>query len=247
MNNLVFLSKKGNPVTNSRLVAEMFEKLHKNVLRDIENLECSNEFRRLNFALSSYTQQMPNNATKQVPEYIMTRDGFTFLAMGFTGKKAAQFKEAYIAAFNAMEAELKQQQKAVPQTYKAALLELVAAEEEKERLQLQNAELAPKAEFYDDYMSSDKAVTIGECAKILSKRCKEKIGQNKLFDLLRKHHIFMKGNDRNIPYQSYIDMGLFEVVITPVFIKKHNETRHFPTTHVLPKGIDYIHKVLSML
>jgi Rha family phage regulatory protein len=130
MDNLVFLSENKNPITSSRIVAETFEKLHKNVLQSIENLDCSPEFNGLNFKLVEY-QDAKGEFRK---EYLITRDGFTFLAMGFTGMKAATFKEAYIAAFNAMEAELK---RSLPSTYKEALLQLVAAEEEKEQLALQ--------------------------------------------------------------------------------------------------------------
>jgi len=86
------------PVTTSLNVAEVFGKEHKNVLRDIQQLECSQEFAKLNFELC---YRFVNNRSQ--PYYQMTRDGFTFLAMGFTGKKAAEFKEAYIHEFNRME------------------------------------------------------------------------------------------------------------------------------------------------
>lgn len=101
MNDLV--SVIGNkPMTDSLLVAKHFEKEHFRVLRAIENLECSEEFRASNFGLSSYKSKQG----KDLPMYRMTRDGFTFLCMGFTGAKAAKWKEAYIKAFNAMESRL---------------------------------------------------------------------------------------------------------------------------------------------
>lgn len=89
-------------LTTSLIVANSFEKQHKHVLRNIANIECSDEFRRRNFAPSSYL----NDQNKPQPMYQITRDGFTFLAMGFTGKKAAEFKEKFIAAFNTMEQAL---------------------------------------------------------------------------------------------------------------------------------------------
>ncbi len=92
------------PATTSRQVAMYFNKRHDNVLRDIENLDCSSEFTHLNFEVSEYKD--PSGKTSI--EYIIYRDGFTFLAMGFTGKRAAQFKEAYIYAFNEMEKKLQQ-------------------------------------------------------------------------------------------------------------------------------------------
>lgn len=94
-------------VTTSLQVAKVFEKTHHNVLRDIRNLECSKHFQEINFECSFYTRTLPHNATKKEPMYYLTRDGFTFLAMGFTGKIAARFKEAYINAFNEMEERLR--------------------------------------------------------------------------------------------------------------------------------------------
>lgn len=93
-------------VTTSLQVSKVFEKTHHNVLRDIRNLECSSDFQAFNFESSFYLRKLPNNATKKEPMYYLTRDGFTFLAMGFTGKIAAKFKEAYINAFNEMEKKL---------------------------------------------------------------------------------------------------------------------------------------------
>lgn len=95
----VFADSKDTARANSLMVAKMFGKDHKNVLRSIKNLDCSQDFWRLNFAPSNYT----DDRGKKQPCVMMTRDGFTFLAMGFTGKKAAQFKEAYIKRFNEME------------------------------------------------------------------------------------------------------------------------------------------------
>lgn len=89
-------------MVSSRDVARVFEKDHKNIIRDVKNLECSEEFNALNFEPVEYRDAKGEKR----PEYLMTRDGFTILAMGFTGKKAMQFKEAYIKAFNAMESAL---------------------------------------------------------------------------------------------------------------------------------------------
>ena len=92
----------GQAVTSSISIADYFVKRHKDVLRKIESLECSAEFTERNFTLSEYT-----DATgRKLPCYQLTRDGFAFLAMGFTGKRAAQFKESYITAFNQMETAL---------------------------------------------------------------------------------------------------------------------------------------------
>lgn len=95
----VFADNKDTARVDSLFVAKFFKKRHDNVIRDIENLDCSNEFRLLNFEVSSYK----NEQGKKQPCYCMTRDGFVFLAMGYRGKKAAYFKELYIKRFNEME------------------------------------------------------------------------------------------------------------------------------------------------
>lgn len=94
--------KEGHPVVSSKKIAEVFGKVHRNVTRAIEKLECSDGFRARNFEQSSYLS--PQN--KVLPCYEMTRDGFAFLCMGFTGKEAAEWKEKYIEAFNTMERSL---------------------------------------------------------------------------------------------------------------------------------------------
>lgn len=98
MNNLVKITN-GELMTTSKIIADAFSKPHRNITRDISNLECSEEFRTLNFVQSSYTS--PQN--KVLKCFDITRDGFAFLCMGFTGKKAAEWKEKYINAFNKME------------------------------------------------------------------------------------------------------------------------------------------------
>jgi Rha family phage regulatory protein len=95
--------KNGMVIADSLGVAERFDKEHRNVLRDVRNLDCSVEFSQHNFVPSSY--QGKNGKT--LPMIEMTRDGFMLLVMGFTGKAAMQCKEAYIKAFNMMEAELR--------------------------------------------------------------------------------------------------------------------------------------------
>lgn len=88
--------------TSSIAVAEYFGKNHKNVLRAIQHLECSEEFNRLNFAPVKYIDAKGEKR----PAYEITKDGFAMLAFGFTGKQAAAFKERYINAFNRMLADL---------------------------------------------------------------------------------------------------------------------------------------------
>lgn len=100
----IFADKKDTARANSLMVAKMFGKDHKTVLRTIETITdlksgLSEEFNRRNFVPISYKDSM----NRKQKAYALTRDGFTLLAMGFTGKKALQFKEAYIKRFNEME------------------------------------------------------------------------------------------------------------------------------------------------
>ncbi|HCB8545638.1 TPA: Rha family transcriptional regulator [Escherichia coli] len=96
----------GQAVTSSLAVADFFSKRHDDVLKKIRILDCSPEFCARNFAETSILVHQPNGGTRKLPCYHITRDGFAFLAMGFTGKRAAQFKETYINAFNQMEKQL---------------------------------------------------------------------------------------------------------------------------------------------
>lgn len=93
----------GVPMASSLDIAEKFGKRHKNVLQAIEGLEMPEDFSGLNFQPTSYL----DTQNKERPMTNMTRDGFTLLAMGFTGKAAMLWKVAYMSAFNAMEVELR--------------------------------------------------------------------------------------------------------------------------------------------
>lgn len=97
------LNKKEVNVVSSLDIAETFDKEHRRVLQDIRELQCSDEFRQHNFVQSEYV----NSQNRKQPMFLVTRDGFTILAMGYTGEKAMKFKEEYINQFNAMEELLK--------------------------------------------------------------------------------------------------------------------------------------------
>lgn len=102
MENLVQVTD-GKVVVSSRQVAEHFGKLHKDVLAGIENIRAENSALTLMFDKTSYTA----GTGKSYPEYLMNRDGFSLLVMGFTGRKSLEWKIKYIQAFNAMEKELR--------------------------------------------------------------------------------------------------------------------------------------------
>ena len=148
--NAFFMPRKGQKMTNSILlqsavsvsngkvtttslkVAEIFGKRHDHVLRDIENLEISQEWRLRNFTQSQIERKTPTGGIVKSKAFAITKDGFTLLAMGFTGKKAMQFKIAYIEAFNAMEAKLRELQAAPVQPE----LPLLDSQTDMEKLEL---------------------------------------------------------------------------------------------------------------
>lgn len=89
---IVKLQKEEIAAVTSLDIAETFDKEHRGVLRDIRELDCSDDFRLHNFVQSTYI----NEQSHKQPCYYITRDGFVFLVMGYRGEKAAKFKEAYI-------------------------------------------------------------------------------------------------------------------------------------------------------
>lgn len=103
--------------TDSLKVATAFGKRHSHVVEKMKSLDCSDQFLTSNFSAVKF-----NHKGNEYDAYEMTKDGFMFLVMGFTGKKAAQVKEAYINAFNAMAEQLaKQEQPQPPQTLTPAM------------------------------------------------------------------------------------------------------------------------------
>ena len=106
MEELVYLSKKDEAVCSSLQVAEKFGKRHADVIRSINNLLENDSTQNCVrcFNKSSYTDAKGEKR----PMYVMNRDGFTFLVMGFTGNKANEWKWQYIKAFNKMEEFIKE-------------------------------------------------------------------------------------------------------------------------------------------
>lgn len=102
MTDIILSTQNGEPVASSRQIAESFGKEHKDVLRAIENIKAQNCALTSMFFETTYTA----GTGKAYPMYLMNRDGFTLLAMGFTGKAALEWKLKYIQAFNAMEKKL---------------------------------------------------------------------------------------------------------------------------------------------
>ena len=116
-------------MTTSLAVSNVFGKQHLHVLRTIRELDAPKDFTESNFGLSEYT----DSTGRKLPMYLITRDGFTILAMGFTGKRAMEFKIRYIEAFNRMEEELRRRQVQSPETKET----LPDVDLERERLRLE--------------------------------------------------------------------------------------------------------------
>lgn len=123
MTQLVFI-ENNRPLTDSLNIAETFEKEHRRVMQDIRELGCSEEFRKHHFVQSSYI----NSQNKEIPKYLITQDGFTLLAMGYTGQKAMEFKEKYISEFNRMREKLSKPPQTQLEILQASIGQLVEQE-----------------------------------------------------------------------------------------------------------------------
>ena len=220
-------------VTDSRNVAKHFEKQHKDVLESIRGILAA-EFSATKFFYATTYE----NRGKPYIMYLMNRDGFSLLAMGFTGKKAIEWKIKYINAFNAME---KQIIKSRTDSYMikdpiARAKKWIEEETERQKLRKANKEMLPKAEFYDAVASTESLFSMSDVAKILDME----VGRNKLFKFLRDRQIL---DSYNHPYQRYINAGYFKLVENTS--KVGDKQVVFATTYVKQKGIDYIRKLLK--
>lgn len=159
MSDIVLSMQSGEPVASSRQIADNFEKRHDHVMRDIDAMKKDVP----NFGEMFFETTAPDSYGREQRTYLMNRDGFTLLAMGFTGKAALEWKLKYIAAFNEMEKKLADQ----PQLTRSQLLAtaLIAAHEELEEKDKQIAELTPDAEFARAVCIADNCRTATSIAK----------------------------------------------------------------------------------
>ncbi|MCY9112047.1 Rha family transcriptional regulator [Bacillus atrophaeus] len=232
MNQLVFI--EGNQaVTDSLTVAEVFGKRHADVIKSIETLNCSKEFTERNFSLSDY--QDPTG--RVLKKYLINRDGLTFLVFGYTGAKAALFKERYIAEFNRMEAEL---QKMTQPSYMiedpvSRAKRWISEQEEREQLEQTLKIQEPLVNFAQSCMAAEKSLLVRELAKLA---CKNGIviGEKRLFQKLREWKMIMA--NKNEPYQEYIERGFFEIAQG---VRQINGTpKSWLTMRITPKGQAFI-------
>jgi Rha family phage regulatory protein len=241
MAELVIQNSNGNDVTTSLIVAQVFEKEHKNVVRDIENLSCSESFNRLNFERITYR----DSRNREQTAYEMTKDGFSFLVMGYTGAKAGEFKEKFISEFNKREMMLKDDDYILMRSQQILQKRVEAAEQRVKALEADNqqkdakiAKLQPKADFADAAFITDDKVDIGMAAKIL----KLGFGRNTLFQKLRQVGVFF--SNRNEPKQRFVNAEYFEM--KEKFIER-NSHPGFVVTKILvtQKGLAYINHLFG--
>ena len=219
-------------VTDSRSVAEHFGKQHKNVLQTIENLAAENPATKFLFQKTTF-----ENRGKQYPMYLMNRDGFSLLVMGFTGTKALEWKLKYIEAFNAMERKLKEA------TYDSYMIsdpverakKWIEEEKERQKLRAENKVMLPKADFYDTVANTESLFSMADVAKTLDMG----MGRNKLFAFLRDKGILDKDNH---PYQKYVNAGYLRLIEN--HCKAGDNDVVYKCTYVKQRGIDYIRKIL---
>ena len=204
MAELVIQSSNGNDVTTSLIVAQVFGKEHKNVLRDIESLSCSEDFNRLNFERITYKDARNREQTA----YEMTKDGFSFLVMGYTGAKAGEFKERFINEFNRREALLKDDDYILMRSQQILQKRVENLQAENKRLEQQNAlqeeqlrQSAPKVEYCDKVLSSTGYLTINMIAACLG------ISDIKLNKFLCQWGIQYKESGVYYLYSKYRDKG----------------------------------------
>ena len=215
MNDIILFMQNGEPVVSSRQIAESFEKRHDHVMRDIEDI-----MRGLpkngDTPMFYKTEYVHEQNGQSYPMYLMNRDGFTLLAMGFTGKAALEWKLKYIAAFNEMEKKLAEQ----PQLTRSQLLAtaLIAAHEELKEKDKQIETMKPKALFADAVSASNQSILVGEMAKLLSQNGIQ-MGQNRLFQWMRENGYLIKDKKRtdyNMPTQKSMELRLFEIKETSI-------------------------------
>ena len=214
INELVFVGHDGQAVTNSVKVAEKFGKEHKHVLESIRKLMTAENSAVLQmFEESTYI----NEQNKTQPMYLMNRDGFTLLAMGFTGTKAMEFKIDYINAFNKMESKIKKSLITLPdftdpaeaamawakeyREKKVLAIENKKLEEENIQLAAENQELKHDKNYLDLIMRSKALLTVSQIAQDYG--MSGKALNKKLADMGIQYSI----NGQWILYAKYKDCG----------------------------------------
>lgn len=236
MNDIILSMRNGKPVVSSRQIAENFDKNHRDVLRAVDNLK--EDVR--NFAQMFFESTEADSYGREQRVYLMNRDGFTLLAMGFTGKAALEWKLKYIAAFNEMEKKLAEK----PQLTRSQLLAtaLIAAHEELEEKDKRIAELTPDAEFARAVCIADNCRTATSIAKDYG------LTAEKLNKLLYSQRVQYKDSDGQwVLYKPYQGKG-YTKNRKGKAIQRSNGKTYIPNTTVWTvEGEKLIHEQLKKL
>lgn len=236
MREIVLSMQSGEPVASSRQIAENFEKRHDHVIRDIDAIKKDVP----NFGEMFFETTAPDSYGREQRAYLMNRDGFTLLAMGFTGKAALEWKLKYIAAFNEMEKKLTEQ----PQLTRSQLLAtaLIAAHEELEEKDKRIAELTPDAEFARAVCIADNCRTATSIAKDYG------LTAEKLNKLLYSQRVQYKDSDGQwVLYKPYQGKG-YTKNRKGKAIQRSNGKTYIPNTTVWTvEGEKLIHEQLKKL
>ena len=228
MNNSGIVEQK---YIDSREVAEMVRKEHKNILRDIRGYY--EELGRLNFEPTDFFTESwyTDKSNRQKPCYLVTKKGCEFIAHKLTGVKGTEFTAKYINRFHEMEDVIQTQ---LPSGNNLIALAVIEAQKMLEQKDKQIEEMTPKAEFFDAVTDSKTAISMNEVAKVLSIKG---YGRNNIFEFLRNEGIL----DRfNVPYQRYVDSGWFRVIEQKYM--KNGEPQVTTKTLVYQKGVDAIRR-----
>jgi anti-repressor protein len=210
MNQLI-ITRNNESVTSSLNIATDFDKQHKHVLRDIDELKKDVP----NFGLMFFETAEPDSYGRDRRIYLMNRDGFSLLAMGFTGTKSLHFKLKYIEAFNKMEKYLSsqnQQNYTLPHNFKEALIMLAEQVDENDQLKAQIENDKEKVLLANAITTSDEGMLIEAAAKYMRQNG-VRIGRDRLFKWLRGkgYLISRKGREWNIPSQKALNQGLMKI------------------------------------
>lgn len=248
MEEIILQNRDGEILAGSREVAERFNKRHTHVLDSVKQL--SAQISTAEFSALFKTSEYKASNGKTNYEYLMTRDGFTLLAMGFTGKEALSWKLKYIAAFNKMEETIKHSLSEKD----SAILKIVHANNEVEcACAISNFEKVvtqplldtleenqPLYDFANQVSNTDSLLDMGKVAKMLKEDGMD-IGRNKLFEFLRKEKVLMSDNT---PYQRFIDNGCFKVKVS-TRDNGYGKVWEQVTTYATGKGQLYISRLLK--
>ncbi|MBY0138375.1 Rha family transcriptional regulator [Paracoccus yeei] len=235
-NGIVIEQRDGLLVTSSLGVADRFEKRHADVLRAIEGLECSNDFIKRNFAFYTYR---PEGARRDFPCVGMTRDGFTFLVMGFTGKDAAAWKERYIAAFNAMETRLRQSSQ-IDLSDPAQLVPLLTSYAQRTQVaEARVAAMSPKAEAFEVLEASEGSQLPRVVAKTFS------VPERKFFRWLHANSWAFRQGKTWQGYSEKIKQGYLEHEPHTYTVPETGEERTKVQLKITPKGIARLAQIFA--